>query len=41
MAENMNTRTNRKTTQVLHIGGPYRDAQDRLLWRDKTCLACT
>ena len=30
----------------LHVGihvisGPYRDAQDRLLWRDKTCPADT
>ena len=23
------------------IGRPYRDAQDGLLWRDKTCLART
>ncbi len=23
------------------ISRPYRDAQDRLLWRDKTCPACT
>ncbi len=22
-------------------GRPYRDAQDRLHWRDKTCPACT
>ncbi len=24
-----------------HISRPYRDAQDRLLWRNKTCLART
>ncbi len=23
------------------IGRPYRDAQDRLLWKDKTCPART
>ena len=35
------------TTVALHdcqdcrIGRPYRDAQDRLLWKDKTCPAHT
>ncbi len=27
--------------QNCRIGRPYRDAQDRLLWKDKTCPACT
>jgi len=27
--------------QTCWIGRPYRDAQDRLLWRDKTCPAHT
>ncbi len=27
--------------QICRIGRPYRDAQDRLLWRDKTCPART
>ena len=25
--------------QTRRIGRPYRDAQDRLLWKDKTCPA--
>ncbi len=29
------------TCQHFRISKPYRDAQDRLLWRDKTCPACT
>ncbi len=28
-------------TQNCRINRPYRDAQDRLLWRDKTCPART
>ena len=27
--------------QECHINRPYRDAQDRLLWKDKTCPART
>ncbi len=27
--------------QTCRIGTPYRDAQDRLLWKDKTCPART
>ena len=27
--------------QTRQIGRPYRDAQDRLLWKDKTCPART
>ena len=27
--------------QTRRIGRPYRDAQDRLLWKDKTCPART
>ncbi len=27
--------------QTHQIGRPYRDAQDRLLWKDKTCPAHT
>ncbi len=27
--------------QNCQIGRPSRNAQDRLLWRDKTCLACS
>ena len=27
--------------EIRRIGRPYRDAQDRLLWKDKTCLART
>ena len=27
--------------QKCRIGRPYRDAQDRLLWKDKTCPART
>ena len=27
--------------QTRRIGRPYRDAQDRLLWKDKTCPAHT
>ena len=27
--------------QTRRIGRPYRDAQDRLPWKDKTCAACT
>jgi len=27
--------------QHCHISRPYRDAQDKLLWRDKTCPART
>ncbi len=27
--------------QARGINRPYRDAQDRLLWKDKTCPACT
>ena len=27
--------------QLHRITEPYKDAQNRLLWRDKTCLACT
>ncbi len=27
--------------QICRIGRPYRDAQDRQLWRDKTCPART
>ncbi len=27
--------------QNCQIGRPYRDAQDRQLWKDKTCPACT
>ncbi len=27
--------------QNCRIGRPYRDAQDRLLWKDKTCPART
>ena len=26
---------------ISRVGRPYRDEQDRLLWKDKTCLACT
>ncbi len=27
--------------QKTGIGRPYRGVQDRLLWKDKTCPACT
>ena len=26
---------------VMHTQTPYKNAQNRLIWRDKTCLACT
>ena len=29
------------TVRDCHINKPYKDAQNRLLWKDKTCLACT